>query len=97
MSRPQFITPEQITQWDENINNDSLLKGVVPQAFIGDAVMREVLYASLWLQEEMIKLGAVDTTIYASQLTLGKESFGADPWQVAQTLLDLYITNKGKN
>jgi len=86
--RPEFITPEDIARWDENLNNDQILKDAVGEDFYKDPLVREVLYAGLWLTEELRAKNAPELFIVASQNVLGTKSFGADPWQIALVIYD---------
>jgi len=85
--RSKDITVEQLARWDVHIANDLPLKEAAP---VIDDALREVLYASCWLQEAMAELKMNEFAIMSAQQTLGIKSFGADPWQVAQLILKTF-------
>lgn len=99
MTRPNFIVPEQISAWDENIKNDIELQKATSQEFINSPEIKEVLYSGLWLVEELTKLGYDDDLIIQLQYSHGRQSFGNDPWHVAQVIVNGFkiINLKGKN
>jgi hypothetical protein len=86
MSRPEFVTNEDILRWSENIDNDDNIPAVVKDS----AIIREVCYAGLWLAEELEKLNCTEDIITRIQFTAGRLSFGRDPWQVHQKMLEDY-------
>ncbi len=88
--RPKFITNEDIVRWDACIDTDTELKDSVGESFAKTPETREVLYTSLWMTEEMNKMKLDQLVIAASQNVLGKQSFGADSWQVAEVILDCF-------
>jgi hypothetical protein len=90
MSRPEFITAEDIQRWSDTIDND---KGV-PETFKSFDLLREVLYASFWMAENLKKEGCSDELIVRIQYTMGALSFGHDPWQIAQEMLEAYKNNE---
>jgi hypothetical protein len=87
--RPEFITEADIARWDEHIKNDVELQKVLTENQFEN--FQEVLRASRWLVEEMTSRGISEFEIGAMQQTLGAHSFGADPWQVAMSIRDVYI------
>ena len=87
--RPEFITDADIVRWDEHIKNDVELQKVLTENQLKD--LQEVLRASRWLAEEMTSRGISEFEIAGLQHTLGAHSFGADPWQVALSIRDVYI------
>jgi len=90
MSRPSFISTDDISRWSKEIDNDDRL----PKGLIESPVIREVCYAGLWLCEELEKLSCPDSLIVRIQFTAGKMSFGKDVWQVHRQFLDDYKNNK---
>jgi hypothetical protein len=90
MSRPKFITENDISRWANQIDNDKS----VPKGLINSPVIREVCFAGLWLCEELNKLNCPDLLITRIQYTAGKLSFGKDVWEVHQQMLDGYKNNQ---
>lgn len=89
MTRPEFVTDEDIQRWSELVDNDKNL----PPGFAEYAVLREVLYASFWLAENLQQDGCAPELITRIQYTMGALSFGKDPWVVAQDMLTAYRNN----
>jgi hypothetical protein len=90
MSRPEFITAEDIQRWSEIVDKDV----GIPETFKGFDLLREVLYASFWMAENLKKEGCPDEIIVRIQYTMGQLSFGHDPWQIAQEMLEAYKNNE---
>ena len=90
MSRPDFVTNEDITRWSENIDNDPNL----PEALRQQPLLREVLYAGLWLGEQLEKTDLSIENQARLRYTAGQLSFGKDPWQVHQEMWDDYTNNR---
>lgn len=82
--RPSFITQEKIQEWDVVISNDNL--NVNPS-------LKEVIYAGLWLREELEKQNVPTELLDRIQYTAGAASFGRDTWEVSQHILHLFNTN----
>jgi len=90
MSRPDFVTDEDIARWSENIDNDPK----VPKWMADMALMREMMYAGLWMAEELEKLGCNPLLITRLQFSTGSLCFGKpDPWEVHQEVLEAYKNN----
>jgi hypothetical protein len=89
MSRPNFISHEDIVRWDDNLQNDPYLSPDI----LSQPIILELCYAGLWLTEELTELRCPDEYIVRIQYTAGKLSYGRDPWEVHQQLLDEYIAN----
>jgi hypothetical protein len=91
MSRPDFITNEDIIRWSKEIDNDNLL----PPNVSKDPIIRELCFAGLWLNEQLTILGCPSILITRIQYTAGKVSFGKENfWAVHQQFLDDYKDNK---
>src|SRR5271166_4643171 len=88
MSRPDFVTNEDIVRWSDNIDNDVNVKNLVQ-----NPIIRELCYAGLWLCEELEKLECPQILITRIQYTAGKLSFGRDMWEVHQKILHDYQNN----
>lgn len=88
-NRPTFVTEEDITRWDENMNGDPMLSPV----FFDNPTIKEVCYAGLWLCEQLDSLQCPSEYITRIQYTAGKCSFGRDPWEVHQSFLESYKLN----
>lgn len=90
MSRPEFITNEDIARWSDNIDSDP----EIPDEITDSAIMREVCYAGLWLLEELEKLQCTPELMVRIQYSAGQSSFGRDPWEIHQLFISNYIDNK---
>jgi hypothetical protein len=89
MPRPDFITNEKISEYDEMIDSDP-----ESQPLAASATIREVCYAGLYLAEELEKLQCPEEYILRIQYTCGQLSFGRDPWEVHQDILQRYQNNE---
>lgn len=90
MSRPDYITDDDIARWSSNIDDDPN----IPKPILQFPLLREVCYAGLWLAESLDELDCPEDLIVRIQFTAGRLSFGKDPWQVAVKMLELYKTNE---
>jgi hypothetical protein len=88
--RPTTITTDQISSWSKKLDEEK----EVPSSFKEDDKLREMLYASYWLSEELVKLSCPSHKIVQVQYALGQLATKIDPWEVAESLLYLY--NKGE-
>lgn len=88
--RPEFITYEDIARWSKNIDNDPN----IPAGLAESPIIREVCYAGLWLAEELDKMLCNEELITRMQFTAGRLSFGREPWEVAQLILEKYKSNE---
>lgn len=89
MQRPDFVSEEDIARWANILDNDTN----VPKVIASPILFREVLYAGLWLAEQLTKEGCHNELIVRIQYTMGGLSFGRDTWQVAQEMLEAYTNN----
>ncbi len=99
-ARPDFITEEQIAKWDTDLKNDTTLLETIPLELINEPEMKEVLYAGLWVVEELTRMGYDSTTVSDIQYSHGRQSFGRDTWQIAKIFVDAYkfsAPNRKKN
>lgn len=90
MSRPEFITEQDLARWLDNINQNSITKSYV-------AVMpelQEVIYAGLWLAENLALLKCNPVLIARIRYTAGQLSFGKDAWDIHQEMLHAYRNNE---
>lgn len=85
MSRPDFVTNEDIARWSEQIDSEAELDLLVQFPLI-----REVCYAGLWMVEELNKLHCPEEYIVRIQYAAGQGSFGREPWAVHQEFLERY-------
>lgn len=85
MSRPDFVTNEDIARWSDQIDSESEL-----QVLAQFPLIREVCYAGLWLVEELRKLQCPEEYIVRIQYTAGRVSYGHEPWTVHQEFLERY-------
>jgi len=88
--RPEFVTETDIARWDANMEDDPYL----PAALIQEPTIREVCYAGLWLAEQLAALECPSEWITRIQFTGGRLSFGREPWEVHQQLLESYKLNE---
>ena len=86
MPRPNFVTEEDISRWGANIDNDPGM----PKALAAIPLIREVCYAGLWLCDELEKLECPDFLVIRIQDAAGRLSYGRDPWEVSEELLQRY-------
>lgn len=89
MPRPDFITQEDISRWLDSIESDS----TIPSEILKSPIIIEVCLAGLWLCEELDKLGCHELITTRIQWTAGKLSYGKDPWEVHQMILEKYKDN----
>jgi len=89
MNRPADISNEDISRWSYNINNDPN----IPKEYYSNLVIRELLYAGLWLNEQLFNLNCSEELIQRILFTAGKMSFGQDFWKIHQQMLDDYKNN----
>jgi hypothetical protein len=90
MPRPDFITQEDLTRWSENISSDTntfYYVKIMPS-------LLEVLFAGLWLAENLQQLKCNPLLISRIQYTAGQLAFGKDPWEVHQEMLRAYQNNE---
>ncbi len=92
MSRPESITQTDIEKWNLIISEDPLLSSL-PEDFITHPLVKEVMYAGLWLSDRLIELSCPEDIQVRMQYHAGKVSFGRDPWEVHQELLQAYKDN----
>lgn len=89
MRRPDFVTNEDIIRWSENVDkNQNISVGMKD-----NPIMREVLYAGLWLDEELSKLDCPPELIVRIQYTAGRISYKRDVWKIHQNMLQAYQEN----
>lgn len=88
MTRPDFITDQDINRFRETIQEDPFAK-----EFINVPLFVEVCYAGLWLAEELEKLNCPEELSVRIQFHAGQLSFGRDPWDVHQEILEGYRNN----
>lgn len=86
MPRPNFVTEEDISRWSENIDTDPGM----PKSLATIPLIREVCYAGLWLCDELEKLECPDFLMIRIQDAAGRLSYGRDPWEVSEELLQRY-------
>lgn len=90
MPRPESVTNENIMSWSENIDNDPSISIGLAQS----TIIREVMYAGLWLAEKLDELYCPPDLISRIQFTAGRLSFGRDPWLEHQKILDMYAAGQ---
>ena len=88
--RPEFVTEKDIKRWNSNLENDPNL----PDEIVNNEVIREVCYAGLWLSEQLSELECPPEWVVRIQYTAGRLSFGREPWEIHQGLLESYKLNE---
>lgn len=86
MNRPDYVTDEDIARWHANIINDPDM----PKSVLEVPILMEVCYAGLWLAESLDKLGCPKEKIEGIQFNAGRYSFGRDPWQAHEAVLEMW-------
>lgn len=89
MSRPENISEQDIKRWDETLKDDKIMSKMKYSD-----VFKEVLYANLYLREQLETLDCPEDLIVRINYTAGKMSFGRDPWDVSEYLLEQYKGNE---
>lgn len=90
MSRPNFITQEDIDRWSLKIDQDpNISKGLASS----DAI-REVCYSGQYLVEQLQLLNCPDYLIGQIQFSAGAACFGKDPWEIHLQVLNDYKLGK---
>lgn len=89
MGRPDFITYDDLLRWDEQIKNDQ-----IPEAIREEPILVEVMYAGLWLVEQLRQQHCPDPLVFRIQYTAGASSYGRDPWEVHVSYLQAYEKNE---
>lgn len=90
MHRPDFVTSEDLSRWDTEIDNDPNL----PPLLAANPLIREVCYAGQWLGEELDKLKCPDDIVIRILFTAAQLAFGRDIWEVHQQMLTAYKNNE---
>ena len=90
MKRPEFVSNEDITRWSDHLDNDTQM----PKGLDSLPLFQEVLYAGMWLGEQLQQLGCSDLLMTRITYTAGQLSFGRDPWEVVQEVLKAYKDNE---
>jgi hypothetical protein len=80
-----FLTGEQIEKYNQQIKDDK-----IPEKVLQEPLLMEVMYAGLWLVEQLQALRCPDEYIVRIQYTAGAASFGREPWEIHQFYLDAY-------
>lgn len=88
MSRPEFVTEEDIERWSKAIDL------TLPSALSKNLFFREVCYAGQWLGENLELLGCLPDFSFRIVYTAGQLSHGKDPWEIVQTILKAYQANE---
>lgn len=88
MNRPNFVVDEDIIRWNKQIETDN-----IPQAIVNEPMLIEVIYAGLWLMEQLRISQCPEDYILRIQYTAGAASFGRDPWEIHSEYLEAYRNN----
>jgi hypothetical protein len=80
-----FLTDEQVEKYNQQIKDDK-----IPEKVLQEPLLMEVLYAGLYLVEQLKLLQCPDEYIVRIQYTAGAASFGREPWEIHQFYLDAY-------
>lgn len=88
MTYPDFISQKDIDRWDQQIEKelDSIV-GILP-------LVKDTCRAGLWLSEQLKEQKCPEDFIVHILYHGGKLSFGRDPWEVHQLLLQQYNNNE---
>lgn len=86
MQRPEYITNEHINRYHQAMEQDPQF----PDELFDNPMILEVCYAGCYLAEELETLLCPEELIIRLQFHGGKLSFGRDPWEVHQKLLEDY-------
>jgi hypothetical protein len=84
-----FLTDEQIEKYNQQIKDDK-----ISEKILAEPILMEVMYAGLWLVEQLRNLQCPDEYIVRIQYTAGAASFGREPWEIHQYYLDAYKNNE---
>lgn len=88
MPRPSSVTNEDLSRWDEIIDNDPLISPTMAQS----PIIREVCYAGQWLADKLTELDCPDHLIGRIMYTAGQLCFGRkDPWEVHSIVLSHFV------
>ena len=90
MTRPTTLSYQDFQRWETNIQQDS----GIPASIKKNPIIMEVLFAGLWLAEELSRLLCPPEYITRIQYTAGQISFGRDPWEVHLDVLERYKSNE---
>lgn len=90
MPRPDSITNDDIIRWSNNIDNDPYFASN-HTIDIKNVSFREVLYAGLWLAEQLLDLNCSEEDLACIQYTAGQLSYRHDPWEVHIDILNSYL------
>jgi hypothetical protein len=91
MSRPEYVTNEDLSRWSEKIDNDPLMSPGLAQ----NPLIREVCYAGRWLCERLESLNCPDEMIGRIMYTAGEICFGRpDPWEIHRDILARYMAGE---
>lgn len=90
MTRPQNLSYEDFQRYDKIIDQDPR----IPEALASQPIIREVLYAGLYLAEQLSELSCPSEYIVRIQYTAGQVSYGRDPWEVHCNILEMFKNNK---
>ena len=85
----KYISLEKVEEYDYLIDNDP----GIPESLKQSSIIREVCRAGYYLVEELEKLKCPESILVKIQWTAGKMSYGRDPWEVHQMVLDNYKNN----
>lgn len=91
--KPEFVSDEEIAELDRRIDEEIANTILDMNSFRQNPAAQEVLRAGLWLTIELEKLGCNETLAVQFQYTFGQKSFGQEPWDVAQEMLNSYMNN----
>jgi hypothetical protein len=90
MKRPEFVSDNDLSRWNENIKNDPNL----PPSLLANPIIKEVCYAGQWISEELKKLQCPDVLIVRIMHAAGGLSFGRDIWDTHKIVLEKYKNNE---
>ena len=91
MPRPNTVTDEDIARWSEIINNEEELFKLS-----SSEIMKELMFAGLWLEEELQARDCPEKLLGRIQIAAGKYAFGRDVWEACKEMLEMFINNELK-
>jgi hypothetical protein len=86
--RPDFISQQDLLRWNQQFIQEKIASDILQQP-----ILVELMYAGLWLVEQLQHHQCPDELIIRIQYTAGAASFGRDPWEIHQYYLNAYLDN----
>lgn len=88
MPRPEYINNEDLSRWDETIDEDPNMSPAMKDS----PHIREACRAGQWMAEKLTELDCPDHLIGRMMWTAGTLCYGRkDPWAIHQEVLNSYV------